>query len=108
MIGFIENYSLVINVSSLVVLTLVLVLNIIKSRTFPIAQACLYGVAFLVTAVETIGKVFNIASINDFVVLDIGHMESERGSLSRLKELLLDGSDVEVEIANEKGVGIYI
>ena len=72
MIGFIENYSLVINISSLVVLTLVLVLNIIKSRNFPIAQTCLYGVAFIATSIETIGKAFNIASINDFVVLDLG------------------------------------
>ncbi len=69
---FIVNYSLVINISSLVVLTLVLVLNIIKSRTFPVVQACLYGLAFVITAVQTLAKVLNIASINDFVVLDYG------------------------------------
>lgn len=71
-IEFVENNSLVLNISMIVILALVYIFNIIKAKSFPIVQTALYSVALVATSIETIGEAAAVSAIKDFKLFDLG------------------------------------
>lgn len=71
-VEFIESNSSVLNISMIGILTMVYVFNIIKTKSFPIVQTVLYGLALVAASFETIAKVASLTAITGAKLFDIG------------------------------------